>query len=343
MADFISIPLLDQSGLSRRFEDHRAWIEQLNTFIPSNICELKSHQGVFSHRTAMLPLGSLRILSTLGSAIQLESRGSRLAQLVMPYRGIASWRVDRQWFESAAPESVLYVPHGPLQIESTVTASIITFVEPQALLKTALSMVGADFAVGHIHSALASPRLIAVDCEPYLQLAHILYSVYQNLDSLFSVGGEILHRSCIEDQILRLWVLLLIPELHVVPARLGGSSRVDAATVWVKELADWVAVHADGPLSLTDLERQSGYSRRSLQAAFRVVLGCTPMQWVKRCRLQKVRKRLERPEPGDSVGSAARRAGFSNAAAFARDFVQLYGEKPSAVLRQARRSSVVAS
>ena len=343
MADFISIPLLDQPGLSRRFEDPQAWAEQLNTFIPGNICELKSHQGVFSHRTAMLPLGSLRILSTLGSSIQLESRGSGLVQLVMPYRGVTSWQVDRQWFESAAPESVLYVPHGPLQIESTLTAGIVTFVEPDALLKTALSMVGADFAAAHIRSALASPRLIAVDCEPYRQLAHILYSFYENLDSLVSAGGEILRRSCIDDQILRLWVLLLIPELHVAPPDLGAGSRFDAASVWVKELADWIAVHADRPLSLTDLEQQSGYSRRSLQAAFRVVLGCTPMQWVKRCRLQKVRKSLERPEPGDSVGSAARRAGFSNAAAFTRDFVQLYGEKPSAVLRQARRSSVLAS
>ncbi len=126
---------------------------------------------------------------------------------------------------------------------------------------------------------------------------------------------------------------------EVLPWPIPAPSVSRSPWDWVKELADWIAAHADGLLTLTDLERQSGYSRRSLQLAFRARLDCTPMQWVKRCRMQKARERLECPMPGDSVGSVAKSAGFVNAAAFTRDFVRLYGEKPSAVLRQARRSA----
>lgn len=89
-------------------------------------------------------------------------------------------------------------------------------------------------------------------------------------------------------------------------------------------------------MALSDLERQSGYSRRSLQLAFRAHLGCSPMQWVKRCRMQKARVRLQHPVHGDSVGTVAQGLGFVNVASFTRDFSRLFGERPSAVLRQAR-------
>ncbi len=104
-----------------------------------------------------------------------------------------------------------------------------------------------------------------------------------------------------------------------------------------EELADWIAAHADRPLGLTDLEQQSGYSRRSLQLAFRAVLDFSPMQWVKYCRMQKAHERLQQPNRGDTVGSVARDTGFINATCFTRDFVKLYGETPSAVLRRARK------
>ncbi len=104
----------------------------------------------------------------------------------------------------------------------------------------------------------------------------------------------------------------------------------------MKALAAWIEAHADQALALSDLERQSGYSRRSLQLAFRTHLGCSPMQWVRRCQMQKARERLQHPSPGDSVGSVAYGLGFVNVASFSRDFMRLFGERPSAVLRQAR-------
>ncbi|MBM5793791.1 MAG: helix-turn-helix domain-containing protein [Cyanobacteria bacterium K_DeepCast_0m_m1_088] len=186
------------------------------------------------------------------------------------------------------------------------TPGILISVDPEALLQIALSLAGGGITATHVHAALASARMIPADCEPNLQLANILYSTYQNRDPLVSAGDVILRHSRIDDLILRLWVLLLIPELQLSRAEQSLSSLPDETLAWVNELADWVAAHADRPLTLSDLERQSGYSRRSLQLAFRTVLGCTPMLRVRRCRLQNVRERLERPLNGDSVGSVAR-------------------------------------
>jgi AraC-like DNA-binding protein len=278
----------------------------------------------------------MRILSTYGSAIQLESKGSGLAHLVMPYRGLTRWRIDRHWLDSWTHESLLYVPPGPLQIENTVTAGIVTFVDPDALLQTALSMAGVHENNVIIKATLSSPQLIPLQEHYNRSLARVLYSTYQNLDLLLSTGAKALHHSRIDDQILRLWVLLLVPGLQAAD---DCSSQVflgENGSAWVRALAAWIEAHADQALALSDLERQSGYSRRSLQLAFRSHMGCSPMQWVKRCRMQKARERLKHPAYGDSVASVAYGLGFMNVTSFSRDFRRLFGERPSAVLRQAR-------
>jgi AraC-like DNA-binding protein len=244
--------------------------------------------------------------------------------------------VDRHWLDGWTHESLLYVPPGPLRIENTVTAGIVTFVDPEALLQTALSMAGVNESNVMIKAILSSPQLIPVQGPCNQRLANVLYSTYQNLDLLLSAGADILRHSRIDDQILRLWVLLLIPELQADDERSNQSSLGESGSAWLKALATWIDAHADQPLALSDLERQSGYSRRSLQLAFRAHLGCSPMQWVKRCRMQKARVRLQHPALGDSVGSVAQGLGFVNVASFTRDFSRLFGERPSAVLRQAR-------
>ncbi|PZV04092.1 MAG: hypothetical protein DCF23_07280 [Cyanobium sp.] len=329
------IPLLGQAGLSRYFDDPQLWAEQLNAFTPSHICEPTARQGPFSNCMAMLPLGCMRILSTLGNSIQLASSGSGYAHLVMSYRGLTRWCVDRQWFDNWTNESLLYVPPGPLQIENSITAGIVTFVDLDALLQTALTMEGPDGNHRMVKGALQSTRLIPAQDPSSRKLFRVLYSAYRHLDCLSTAGSEVLRQSCMEDQILRLWILLLIPELRVGAGRSSRPSSDGDGSRWIRALTDWIDAHADHPLALTDLERQTGYSRRSLQLAFRRHMGCTPMQWVKRCRLQKARERLLHSAPGDSVGGVAQRLGFANAASFSRDFTRLYGEKPSALLRQA--------
>lgn len=161
-SDSARIPLLGQPGLSHYFDCPQSWAEQLNAFTPSHICEPKARQGQFGNRMAMLTLGCMRILSTYGSAIQLESKSSGLAHLVMPYRGLTRWRVDRHWLDSWTNESMLYVPPGPLRIENTVTAGIVTFVDPEALLQTALLMAGINESNVMIKAILSSPQLIPV-------------------------------------------------------------------------------------------------------------------------------------------------------------------------------------
>ena len=103
------------------------------------------------------------------------------------------------------------------------------------------------------------------------------------------------------------------------------------------ELMEWILADLTRPLTLTELERRSCYSRRALQYLFRSRFGQGPMQWLREQRLQAVWTRLKAGAPGDTVGSIAQQYGFVSSSSFARRFQATFGQSPSQVLRAAQR------
>jgi transcriptional regulator GlxA family with amidase domain len=97
----------------------------------------------------------------------------------------------------------------------------------------------------------------------------------------------------------------------------------------VNRLLDWVLAALQRPISLTDMESFSGYSRRSLQKAFHQRFGMGPMQWLRRQRLQQARQMIDTAEGKLKLGAIAQACGSTNQASFSRDFREVFGVKPS--------------
>ncbi|PZV00596.1 MAG: AraC family transcriptional regulator [Cyanobium sp.] len=102
------------------------------------------------------------------------------------------------------------------------------------------------------------------------------------------------------------------------------------------DLLEWIQAHLHTPITPTELSRRSAYSRRNLQYLFQQRLGCSPMQWVKRQRLDAVQRDLQRAQPGETVAAIARRHGFVQLSSFAASFLRRYGIAPSVLLRRSR-------
>lgn len=66
----------------------------------------------------------------------------------------------------------------------------------------------------------------------------------------------------------------------------------------VAEAEAWLQARLQQPLRIDDLARQLSLTPRSLQLAFQRELGCSPMQRLKRLRLQALHRLLQRPELG---------------------------------------------
>ena len=119
------------------------------------------------------------------------------------------------------------------------------------------------------------------------------------------IQGLLLRQGGVPD-LLRLDDLLVRQIVEVLaPALFADRTAPDPeiSDCAIDTLVDWIHAHCHEPISLSDLEERSHYSRRSLQYTFKARFGCGPMQYLRRQRLWLARRRLE--DPGQAAAWAA--------------------------------------
>lgn len=134
--------------------------------------------------------------------------------------------------------------------------------------------------------------------------------------------------------------------IEALLATLGGagdvqSTRSDrtrkARSLLVKNAEDYALSHAGEPLYVTDLCRAAAVSERTLEYAFKEVLALTPVAYLLRLRLHRVRQALLAATPGSTTVSAeALDWGFWHFGEFSRAYKECFGELPSESLRSGR-------
>ncbi|WP_102145011.1 helix-turn-helix domain-containing protein [Mycobacterium hubeiense] len=92
---------------------------------------------------------------------------------------------------------------------------------------------------------------------------------------------------------------------------------------------------ADAEIGLCDIAAAAGVTPRAVQYMFRRHLGMTPLEYLKRVRLDRVHRDLQAADPSvDTVSAIAGRWGFTHAGRFSVAYRQAFGTAPSATLRQ---------
>ncbi len=103
-------------------------------------------------------------------------------------------------------------------------------------------------------------------------------------------------------------------------ALLSGVERLQPMTQYIRE-------HLGRPISLADLARQVRLSPSRLHALCRTHLGCPPLAYVRKLRLEEAaRQLLATDEPLYRIALVA---GFCNQFHFSRDFKRTFGLSPS--------------
>jgi AraC-like DNA-binding protein len=92
---------------------------------------------------------------------------------------------------------------------------------------------------------------------------------------------------------------------------------------------------SDEPLSMLNICRRTGASRRSLEAIVRARTGKSPWEYLRWRRLWRARSMLSRPEPDTSVTGVAYKLGFWHLGRFAAAYAATFGERPSLTLGRA--------
>ena len=204
------------------------------------------------------------------------------------------------------------------------------------LRSTAAAIAGLGVSQQRFASDLEVARVLGCDNRRNQRLIQVFRRTLSLLDNPDLDTHGHLDVLQVDDLIYRVFALLLHPRLDTV---LAGNQRGGVAPREriFEDLLEWIRANLHAPINLSELERRSGYSRRTLQLAFKQRFGCGPVQWVRRQRLEQARQALLRPQPGETVGAIASRFGFGNLTVFSRDFKAQFGLRPSELIHEGRR------
>jgi AraC family ethanolamine operon transcriptional activator len=114
-----------------------------------------------------------------------------------------------------------------------------------------------------------------------------------------------------------------------------GDRTRQARTQIVRAAEKHALSRIDDPLHVSDLCRAAGVSERTLEVAFNEVMGLTPVNYLMRLRLHRVRRALLAANHASSTVSAeALNWGFWHFGEFSRAYKACFGELPSDTLRR---------
>lgn len=113
--------------------------------------------------------------------------------------------------------------------------------------------------------------------------------------------------------------------------RSGGAAHYATARL----ACDYIATRMAEPLTVLEVCRALGISRRTLQSSFQGVLGVSPHQYLHAVRLNGLRRALRAAPAGASVLALAADWGFWHPSSCAAEYRRMFGELPSITLRRA--------
>lgn len=180
-------------------------------------------------------------------------------------------------------------------IVSTGYLSSINFpIEHGRLRRTIRAMKGTPDQLNLNQPLLmGAPRGTASPCDGGL------FAFFSFLEMLLQQSRWIGNSLGLDEQLYRLVALALFQSQGLMADMQKRWSAGPPRRNTLDPLVDYIRAHAHCNLTLTDLEEQSHYSARQLQYLFRERFDCTPMQFVRRERLDLARPAAQ-PRPADS-------------------------------------------
>ncbi len=128
---------------------------------------------------------------------------------------------------------------------------------------------------------------------------------------------------------------LLYGQQHNYSHRLLDRSA-KAAPSHVKRVEAYILANAENSISIEDLARVAQVSARALFAAFRDYRGISPMKYLRKVRLENVRRDLLNHSDQRNVTEIATAWGFLQLGRFSAQYNCAYGELPSETLHRTR-------
>jgi transcriptional regulator GlxA family with amidase domain len=102
----------------------------------------------------------------------------------------------------------------------------------------------------------------------------------------------------------------------------------------LRRATDFIHENAHRDITLSDIAAAVNLTPRSVQYTFRRHMGTTPLEYLRRVRLDRAHRELQAADPRvDTVMAIAGRWGFTHAGRFSSIYKKVFGTPPSETLR----------
>lgn len=277
---------------------------------------------------AHLPIQRVHLMGFGSSDLEIMVKGCPAIHLVACFQGLRRV-VTPQGTAACGAGGALLLPPGDRLAHGANSNAIFTL-QPEAIEQAAAAMAGdRDGPCPRLRRARAfRPR-----AWPSGPMAQQIHAFLRYVDACAAVDPTLPVRLALDDVVHRLVAVLLDPSLlEALPADRERPGTIAGKSAFA-DLIDYIRCNLDQPLSLSDLEARSHYSRRALQYAFRQQLDCTPKQWIRQQRLHAAMEKLQAAEGPGEVRAVALPCGYRSLSLFSSDFKRQFGLSPSAVRR----------
>ena len=286
-------------------------------------------------QAAGLQLGEISLTCIWGSALALEVEPLfPLCLLALPSIGWGRYQLEDGQLDNTFGETIAFLPARGWRLINDHTGGTGVQFAAEALERRVLAMRGGE-PLPEFAARIAWPMAMKT-ADPHVRVVHQqLQHALAMVDASVRAGLGAPHPMLqLDDLILRCIALLLFPQQQPAPPQ-----RLAAACDRRREihaLMAWMRANLHRSLSLTDIEQQCFYGRRAIQDGFKAEVGCGPMQWLRRQRLESACQLLQDPAANLSVTQVAQSCGYINLSAFSRDFSSRFGASPRQLRLQAR-------
>lgn len=313
---------------------------QLPTFMSSDPDETRVHTGqAFKEHELRwnggrvdaalyrADLGALEcFILRYGAAVHIEAgKLDHFMLFQVPLRGQARIRVGSQCVDAAPGIGALVSPTQPLQLDwSEGCEQLLLKISRARIEEACRDLCGAGLEEGPLVFDAAMP--LSGDAGRAWQ--HHLGGLLASR----ALAGLAHARALLAAQEQTLIQHLLLHQSSNYSPRLWRRPSA-APQRLLRAAEDHIRVHYGQALTLARIAASCGASVRALSAAFRAHHGCSPMEFVRRVRLEAAHAALCTAGPGAQVTDIALACGFGHLGRFAAMYRTRYGRSPLQALR----------
>ena len=295
----------------------------LNQRLRLRSCKSSCNCSGCCNTTALVDIQDVSIMATNGCSVDIESGPCEGSLFIIPFETTGIFRIDGKDYTVGGNRNIVCVPpvEWEMRLNSQSLSCLMISVRQRKIVDSIAAICGARDLSTPLHQLAQQPDIINASQGYGGSMLDAISSYLRFIETIKMTEGHMATYLSLDDLLVQQLLLLRFPLLAELVKEPPGDFCFE-------QLLEWIRANCCKPISLSEIEARSGYSRRSLQRIFQARFGCGPMQWLRKQRMEIARRKLETAPLGTRVQDVAHQCGYISLSSFCRDYSQMFCVSP---------------